>query len=1301
MKIVKLIGISPFLLTMFILALGTFASAQNVTVNPGGGSYATLQAAFDAINAGTHTGAVTVEIVGDTTETATAALNASGTGSASYTSVVITPSGGPRTVSGSLTGAIIKLNGADNVTIDGRIKGAGRNLTVSNASIVAASAAIWVSSTGAGAGATNNVIRNLEVAGGVTNTNAVATFGIIMSGPAISVTSNGPDNDNNQFIFNRVIRARYGIVTRGEGAANLNQGTVIDDNIVGPEAFGPDQIGKVGILAQFENGCNINRNTLQFIGGLLGTTTAGADRVGIGLGGESWAATTTNTTNTGFIVTRNRIHDVIDERTFSAAGIVGATTNGGNPTANLIANNMIYNVRANGTAGDHGLGIGLGGGAGDTVVFNSISLSGDVDPVGTTVSTVSSSGFRILAAPTNLTARNNVISVDFSSDTATLRHYAIVAPSAAFAWGTGGSDNNVYFFNSGNPQMVFGGLGTATPFTDVADLTAWRATFTPNQDANSRFGIPGFVSPTADLHIAPGTPTPVSDAGTPIPGVTDDFDGETRSAATPDAGADEGTFTPQPANDIAVTAIIVPAPSSVIRTGGPLTPQASFSNVGTATQTNVSVRFTITGPGGFSYSNDQVIASITSGGTATVTFAATPTITADGPYITTATILTADSNLSNDTITAGFQAVTAGPFVVNTTNDTLDATPGDGICADAVAQCSFRAAVSEANAFPGEDIITLPAGDYTQLLAAANEDLNAGGDWDITSVITVNGADQATTILQAAATAGTATERVLNVRLGGNLTLNNATVRHGRFNGTMTAATRGAGIENNATLVLNNVTVRDNQVTSTSGNPIGAGIHNAGTLLILSSSTVTANANLRVTGGSAFGGGISSISASTIHFINSSISGNSATTTSTAAAFGFGAGVYLENLFTVNATNTNFNNNIGTGVLTGGGSNGSGVRALSNIGAAVFNATDCTFSGNVGTGGTSNQGVGLQFFTVTAGTLTATLDRVTVDGNSGNSLGVGINVTATGGNASLNILNSTVSNNVGATNGGGLFVDNTGGSASSTVTANITNSTFSGNLANGNGGAIGLQQTAAGAVAMNLNYATIAANRAENDNAGAGSGGGISVVSGTMNLKNTVVADNTLGTTGTAPDISGVVVSQDYNHIEDPTGATITGTTTNNTTGDALLGALANNGGTTLTHLPGVGSPVINAIPIGTNDCGGPITSDQRGTARPSSTGCEKGSVEVVTVAAFASITGRVTTSNGRGIVNARISISGGTLPAPLHFSTATFGYYHFDNLQTGQTYTVTIDAKRYTFTPDNQSVLLNGDTTVNFVANP
>ena len=73
---------------LFVLGM-VGAHAQNVNVNPGAGSYATLKAAFDAINLGTHTGAITVDIVGNTTEAASAVLNASGAGAASYTSIII------------------------------------------------------------------------------------------------------------------------------------------------------------------------------------------------------------------------------------------------------------------------------------------------------------------------------------------------------------------------------------------------------------------------------------------------------------------------------------------------------------------------------------------------------------------------------------------------------------------------------------------------------------------------------------------------------------------------------------------------------------------------------------------------------------------------------------------------------------------------------------------------------------------------------------------------------------------------------------------------------------------------------------------------------------------------------------------------------------------------------------------------------------------------------------------------------------------------------------------------------------
>ncbi len=655
-------------------------------------------------------------------------------------------------------------------------------------------------------------------------------------------------------------------------------------------------------------------------------------------------------------------------------------------------------------------------------------------------------------------------------------------------------------------------------------------------------------------------------------------------------------------------------------------------------------------------------------------------------------------------------AASAATFTVNTTNDTADAAPGDGVCADSVAACSMRAAISEANALAGADIITIGGVTYTQTLVAANEDLNAGGDWDITSQITINGVSEASTILQASTTIGTATERVLNVRAGGNLTLTNATVRFGRFNGTMTANTRGAGIENLGVLTLDHVTVRDNQVTSTSGNPIAAGINNQGTAVTLISSTVTANVTTRSVGvagsASAFGGGMASLTAATLTFTDSSVSGNSAVTTAAFAGFGFGAGLYLENVFNLTATNSHFDNNTGTGVLTGGGSNGNGIRALSAAGAASLSLTNCTFNGNVGNGtGNSHQGIGLQLFTVTsaAATLTATLNQVTVNGNTAPGNGLGISSQTNGGNLTVNILNSTISNHTTGVNGAGVLASNASATIASVTTYNVTNSTISGNIASGIGGGFAMEQPGTGSVIANFNYSTIANNRANNDNTGAtDNGGGLARLSGTLNLKNSIVADNSVGTGSTGPDISGAVVSGDYNHIEDLTGATITGTTTNNTTGAPLIGLLANNGGPTLTHLPGAGSPVLNAIPSGTNDCGTTITTDQRLGTRPSGGACEKGSVEVVGLAPGPwDLSGFVRTAEGRPIRNVIVTVSGGSLASPISVQTGMLGSYQFLDLP-GDTYTVTVSAKRFTFTPTSQVVALGADNaSVNFTADP
>src|SRR5690606_18192547 len=161
-------------------------------------------------------------------------------------------------------------------------------------------------------------------------------------------------------------------------------------------------------------------------------------------------------------------------------------------------------------------------------------------------------------------------------------------------------------------------------------------------------------------------------------------------------------------------------------------------------------------------------------------------------------------------------------------------------------------------------------------------------------------------------------------------------------------------------------------------------------------------------------------------------------------------------------------------------------------------------------------------------------------------------------------------------------------------------------------------------------------------------------------------------------------------------GATITGTTTNNSTGPAMLGPLADNGGTTETHLPMAGSVLINAIPSGTNDCGTTVVTDQRGVARPSEGawekgsgeiagggarrgaagagggGCERGSVEIAGGGVtFVMVSGRLHTPSGKPISNALVTLQGPGVN--MTAQSGHFGTYYFVGVPTGQTYTLSV----------------------------
>lgn len=168
------------------VVLATAALAQvDVTASGGtpSGAYPTLQAAFDAINAGVHTGVIGIGISGSTTETASAVLHASG-GSSAYTQITIEPTGGAaRTISGTIAGPLVDLNGADAVTIDG-VNAGGNALSLINLSPAG----------GAGSGtgpstvrftndATADTLRNLTL-GGACGATPSAQSGVVYFGSA-------------------------------------------------------------------------------------------------------------------------------------------------------------------------------------------------------------------------------------------------------------------------------------------------------------------------------------------------------------------------------------------------------------------------------------------------------------------------------------------------------------------------------------------------------------------------------------------------------------------------------------------------------------------------------------------------------------------------------------------------------------------------------------------------------------------------------------------------------------------------------------------------------------------------------------------------------------------------------------------------------------------------------------------------------------------------------------------------------------------------------------------------------------
>jgi hypothetical protein len=176
------------IISLLLFPLAAVVNAQvTVTGSTGAdGNYTSLtnvSGAFEAINGIGQTGnTIIITVTGNSTfEAGTNSLNAGG-----WTTLTIYPTSTGLTISGSVAGPLINLNGADNVTIDGRVNAAGsaKDLIITNTNTgISASTIQFISS------AETNTVKYCTIKGAETS----ASSGII----CFSTASTGNGNDGN------------------------------------------------------------------------------------------------------------------------------------------------------------------------------------------------------------------------------------------------------------------------------------------------------------------------------------------------------------------------------------------------------------------------------------------------------------------------------------------------------------------------------------------------------------------------------------------------------------------------------------------------------------------------------------------------------------------------------------------------------------------------------------------------------------------------------------------------------------------------------------------------------------------------------------------------------------------------------------------------------------------------------------------------------------------------------------------------------------------------------------------------
>lgn len=616
-------GRALLLVAVFMCVAGATAIAQPLagtyTIGGAAPNYATIEAAITDLNARGVSAPVTFAIRSGTyTPPATGYVLSQVATMTSTNTVTFRPDANAVvTVDGTLSVPIFDFSGGDYYVLDGW---GGAGLLKRDWKIIQRGTGQAIRFIN---GAQFNTVRNANI---VSNATGSTTGHISFS------TSTGVGNSYNTITANTIgdstatLRSSCGIYLSGTSTGKNGRNKIDDNDII-----------NLGYSGGFIYGVYISGNndsTLVTRNRIRVTNVANSPSV-YPLYGVYYTNTTTTTYDT---IAYNRIWDLRSQYTTATTYGIYISSASANPVA--IHNNMIaLNGDVNGAT--YGIYISTSSTTNFTVDYNSIEVT-------STIGLAYTSAALYMSSSANVTARNNVLSTTRFTAGATTS-YCVYRGSTL---GTFTSNNNVFYHTGVGTTM-----GYSSP-TVYATLATWQAG--TGRDVNSRTGNPRFVSvPGGDLHISGVQRTPVEGAGTAIPGLTLDFDGNTRSATTPDVGADEGTFLALFNNDMMADRFVAPLNGGIVLSNTAFSPTAIATNAGALAQVNVPVRYRIINASStVVYSDVQNIASLGSGSSTNLTFNAvgnqlgSTTLPAGVYTIELTTQLPGDQDPASDVITA-------------------------------------------------------------------------------------------------------------------------------------------------------------------------------------------------------------------------------------------------------------------------------------------------------------------------------------------------------------------------------------------------------------------------------------------------------------------------------------------------------------------------------------------------------------------------------------------------------------------------------------------------------------------------